>query len=337
MNKILIQMSNLVLYFIFPVILVLYGVFSFTNSIQTGGRGIFYLLSTNNNQSKIDRVGKMMLRGNIAKGEFVSQYNNLGTVFVRFDNKGRDSIDVVIFRIRESGAENWIYSAKYNTDQFQPHELFPFGFPVINDSQGKTYQFEIESQNGEEITGIVIDSEKPVISTKYVFTKEYIYKNINNLTWFLIHKVWNIVADTYLVALFLSSFLPFLLYSIFVYFGRNNYLIFLGICFFTSILEIIVFKDYLMKDSLPVILLWFLTILKFKIDGKVVLVFSIMLLTITSLLSLLNLQNYAEKAAIWSFVLFVISTIVHFLSSNSRKNKKVTVEMLISDLSSRRK
>jgi len=56
----------------------------------------------------------------------------------------------IIFRLKEKGGEDWLYENSYFFDQTAPVHLYPFGFPVIENSKNKTYLVEVEGQ--KEIT-----------------------------------------------------------------------------------------------------------------------------------------------------------------------------------------
>ena len=60
--------------------------------------------------------------------------NELGVVWIRFNTFGRINSDILTFKIREKGQNNWYYENLYRVDQFQDGKLFPFGFPPREDA-----------------------------------------------------------------------------------------------------------------------------------------------------------------------------------------------------------
>ena len=151
------KMRPTVQYILLPILLVAYALWNLYFHLHSTTFGLLTLdvqgEFTNYDSTKFEELH----RGDIISGNFHSLYNNLGLVSVRFFNNNRDSDDTLLFRIKELGHEGWYYEAKYKTDQFQPHELFPFGFPPITDSDNKYYVFEIESLRGATGSGILID------------------------------------------------------------------------------------------------------------------------------------------------------------------------------------
>ena len=105
------------------------------------------IIETNKFQNKED---KELFKGDKLSAKFKSDYNNLGIISVLFNTHGRINDDYLLFSIKEVGSDKWYYSNKYKVDQFQDYQYFPFGFPELSNSKGKTYQIEIESLNGTE-------------------------------------------------------------------------------------------------------------------------------------------------------------------------------------------
>jgi hypothetical protein len=96
---------------------------------------------------------------NIQAGEkieqsFVSPTDSFGIVTVNFILPKRDSKIKVNFKIKEKGQDNWIFegtSAVHSLDFYHDNGIpFPFGFPTIENTEGKEYLFQVEPE--EEIT-----------------------------------------------------------------------------------------------------------------------------------------------------------------------------------------
>lgn len=108
-----------------------------------------------------------LLAGKKINFEIATPHDGLGIIAIRFQTFGRINDDVISFRIKPMGASVWIYESNYKTDQFQDHELFPFGFPLQPDSRGKTYAIELESLSGSEGNHVSVDRINPIIVSKY--------------------------------------------------------------------------------------------------------------------------------------------------------------------------
>lgn len=161
-----------------------------------------------------------LLEGNSIIGEFKSNYDNLGTVSVKFNVYNRINTDFLQFRIREKGNENWYYTAKYKVDQFQNNKYFPFGFPEITDSKNKIYEFEILSLEGVEGNMVSIDSINNQFLVKNSFPKKFLFENKNYIPVFIFNKTISYFNHInffgYLTIIFESTVLFSLVYLFFI-------------------------------------------------------------------------------------------------------------------------
>ncbi|MBP8591207.1 hypothetical protein KBI33_01910 [Candidatus Shapirobacteria bacterium] len=85
----------------------------------------------------------------------------------------------IVFRIKEKGADEWFYENPYYFEQAAPAALFPFGFPVIEDSEGKTYVVELEGRQkiapGEKNLYLFLSADKrghPYLYSRYVYRRD---------------------------------------------------------------------------------------------------------------------------------------------------------------------
>jgi hypothetical protein len=133
--------------------------------------------------------GKPLYKNQKISGEFVSTEDNLGIVLVRFFNFNRANSGEVSFKIKEKSAKKWHIKNKYNVDQFQPNEYFTFGFPIIADSRGKTYQFEITSIDGKKGDVISLSENKSPFAAVYNFSGHQLKSDIGVLARFICKKL----------------------------------------------------------------------------------------------------------------------------------------------------
>src|SRR5581483_7137115 len=122
-------------------------------------------------------------------GEFKSKENNLGIVAIKFDKKYKSQNGLVTFKIKEKGKNDWYYENTYNAKEFEGYDFFPFGFPIISGSKNKYYSIELVSKNGNETDAVGINIEKPVVISKYQFTKSELFGNKELLLTFSIKKL----------------------------------------------------------------------------------------------------------------------------------------------------
>lgn len=143
----------------------------------------------------IPREGEL-LAGDKVIGEFKSEDNFLGIVEIRFLTYGKISSDSYTFRIKEKSDKEWYYSNVYKAKEFGGYPLFPFGFPIITNSKGKIYYFELESLSGRSRNAVGISAIEPVILVKDAFNRTYLLDHKEELALFLFKKIKEIVQET---------------------------------------------------------------------------------------------------------------------------------------------
>lgn len=137
--------------------------------------GNFFNIQTAITRSQLQFPLSKIHAGNIVRGTFIAKYNNLGIISVRFTTHFRINEDSLIFRIKNQNSSTWFYQNTYKTDQFQPNQLFPFGFPPFKDSKGKAYVFELESVSGSEDDSVSINTDFPIAMALYSSDKHYYF------------------------------------------------------------------------------------------------------------------------------------------------------------------
>jgi hypothetical protein len=179
---------------LFSAWLILTAIYIYSSSdlliVQTNlGQEAFSVANKTMNKAAYSNVSSgELLKGQKLQGTFTANDNYLGQVSVRFYNFDRINPDSVIFRIKEQGQNNWYYQGTYKTDQFQPDMLFPFGFPVINNSKGKTYSFEVESLNGLPEHSIGISTVAPLGATLYQYPKKLLLSSPRTFVKFFVNN-----------------------------------------------------------------------------------------------------------------------------------------------------
>ncbi len=165
-----------------------------------------------------------LLAGNSVKNTFIAEYDNLGTLAFRFDNHHRLNSDWVWFRFKEVGEPDWYYEEKYNTDQFNPDYYFTIGFPVIRNSSGKNYEFELESISGTAENSISLHQDYSFYLAKYSFPKSFLLENRELIIPFIKNKLssfLNYLAPSDIIKITLTSALPCIIWMLFFKLGRR--------------------------------------------------------------------------------------------------------------------
>jgi FkbM family methyltransferase len=283
-----------------------------------------------------DSAQKELLKGDIVSGTFISKYPNLGSVSLRFHNSGRINSDSVSFRFRPIGYSGWYYQSEHKTDQFQPHKLFPFGFPKIKNSQRQTYYFEIESVNGSPNDAILLEGNKfPNIVLRHKFKGV----PLDNLTWavpYLSSIVFQIVSSPGLVIKLVNNFTGFfifyLLYKLIPHLmfqeKKSIKAQFLLLVIILYTLMDISFTSTLNEKTLVIgSFFWLIIIIFEKSLARISILFSFILFSLLSFQSVFG-PSSTEQVASWAIILLLISIIQQIILYPRSNKTKDTSERI---------
>jgi hypothetical protein len=249
-----------------------------------------------------------LLPDNKVSSDFVSKYNNLGIIAIRFNTFSRINNDTLTFRLKEKGQSDWYYQNNYKTDQFQDQELFPFGFPIISDSKNKTYIFEIQSQHGKADDAVAISQIQPILVSKYTFTINELFHQKRFLLSFIFNKTINILSDVNITSYSFSFLLPlyyFLIFSIF----RKNKVILSGSIFLICLIQIIFISKNYDLLLISTLLAWLININLNHLKSQTTTQVSLIFFTVAVSLFTLRIDFQGEKAIVWSYLFLIISII----------------------------
>lgn len=265
---------------------------------------------TKENFKKFD--DSAILAGEKESAQFRAQNDYLGIVAVRFNTFSKINDDYLLFRIKEKGSNKWYYVNKYKVDQFQNSQLFPFGFPVISDSMGKTYVFEIESLHGESKNAVAISSIEPVFVTKYQYPRTEILGNFNKVLFFFKTKLINSISNKdFLISsiIYLLPLVTYILYQLYFqkYLSSRYYLVLIPVFLLTL-------ESFLVNNTndLLVIILTLLTatvFLSYKIESSVTLSFVLLFLIAAPFMFFIGEKQIAENLSMWAYMLLWIGLI----------------------------
>lgn len=165
--------------------------------------------------------GDELIPGNTIHGEFIARENNLGALGIKVTTFNRINNSAIAFRLREKGKIDWYCYNTYFTDRFPNDEYYPFGFPVINDSFGKTYEFELLAGSGESGNAIGIRKNTNAFVSRYTFNKQKIVSNNKILISFLEKKSVNLITNVNYLLFLAIFFVPLVLYFLVVVGWKN--------------------------------------------------------------------------------------------------------------------
>lgn len=312
------KIGQLFFRYLFPLILFVIGGYSLLNYLKAGEFGATNLDVRTLDQIVASRSGEL-LKGDKVWGTFHSKYTNLGIISLRFNNQNRDSKDTLVFRLKEQGQDRWYYEAKYETDQFLPHQHFPFGFPVIANSDGKDYEFQLESLRGATGSGIFLDYQTPpVFTAKSFFLKADMLSDRRLFIYFFTNKLVNLFGDPEIRLNTFFFFLPLLLYLVFLLTKglSYQYLTLIALSFsFYDVFWLTKSYDFLF---ISLLFFWALIARRFRFESRISALFALGFLALTPVMLLFGYQAYAEKTAVWAY-LFLCITVVQQVYETKHK------------------
>lgn len=176
----------------------------------------FTILSYNHGKENIAQVSyDKLTKGKKIKGSFKAEDNNLGIVAVRFAYAQRVPYrfeDNFAFRIKEQNAKMWYYQNTYRAGIIYDVPFFPFGFPQIENSKGKYYQFEIESLKGNAQNALSLSQREPILATKYQVSKAALLQDKGQFALFISKKFLNNFNSFDGIFISIVFLLPFVFY-----------------------------------------------------------------------------------------------------------------------------
>lgn len=254
-------------------------------------------------------TGTEVIRGSILHQDIKASYDNLGIIAVRFQTFSRINDDVLTFRLKEKNNPNIIYSAKYKTDQFQDRQFFPFGFPLIQNSKNRTYEFEIESSTGSVEEHVSIDKLKPVVLTKYQYPLRELNPTSPALYSFIVTKVHNFFSNDALIFPLIYYFLPFTYFILHLIVAKFKK----GFRYSLILLPLIVIVSELTASLPPppswqitIALFWIIYILINKLDFKINIAIACCFIPLIIHQLIEENPGSAETFAYWLFVFLSI-------------------------------
>lgn len=261
-------------------------------------------------------------KSDIYRQEITAAHDNLGQIAVRFQTHLRINDDELIFRIRSSDSKNWDYTSTIKTDQFQPDQLFPFGFPIYPDSKNQTYIWEIESVRGDQQNFVSISKTKPVIVSRYQFSKTEMAQDEKKLAVFIINKFLNVIQDP-------DSLLNLILWGspLFIFLiatsTKKIYKNFLFVAIIPFTILIIDSLYVTTNHDLVTLLLfcfWLAIFFHYRPPRTYLVGLSLFSLVLSLILNLLGNDKQSGKSFIW-FLLFLLLFIINDSRQNFRHPK----------------
>lgn len=297
-----------------------------------------YYKDQNNNFSN-----EWLLKGKKISAAFVAKEDNLGIVELRLGNVPTvdyEVEDVITFKLKEKGDKAWLYENTYKSGAMDSNSFYPFGFEPIKDSKGKTYVFEIQSQNGTASNAIRTGRSNLAYFSKYKFTKDEVFSNNTDLLEFVYKKIFTFFTN--IDALLSSSvfLLPFSFYIAWKSFGKKgpsrNALFsssrskikgrVIERNLFTIIVLVLIFADIFFSEGLTngfmlgLLGLWIINIYLTGVTSKVTFTLAFIIITLSVISIYFHWSIFIDKSSAFGYFLIVIG----FVQSMVEIRKKPT-------------
>ena len=306
-----IKVNKYISFFVIPVSLL---IFWWISSLILNNKISFSTL-VYQESAKIEQTntGKL-LRGNTISGEFIAKDNHLGILilnfkdFVKPDYRGED---VLSFKLKERGAKNWYVVNNYRSGLMEHQLQFPFGFPQIEYSKDKAYQFEIKSLLGNNSNSVEL-SNKDSVLTAYQYPRQEITGSKSRIITFIFKKSINsLINFDFLLSsvLYLLPFLLYILWEILIKKLEVGKQIFSVIVLLLILMDIFLLKEFYLGVFILLILLWLISIKFYKFESSVSFFLSGILIIFWILLILVDKERYFNKLNIWVFVFLLLGVI----------------------------
>jgi hypothetical protein len=166
-----------------------------------------------------------LVRGEVLRGEVVAAYNNFGTLRLRVRTYNRVNFNRIHFLLREKGDSDWEVQNTYIVDRFVDKLLYGFGFPPIPDSKGKTYEFELSTEDGTPDNSIGFYGGYHPLASQYVFERDTLLADPQMLIFFLRAKSLSFINDPYFILYYGMFLIPAFLFPSLM-FTKKKYVLF---------------------------------------------------------------------------------------------------------------
>ncbi len=255
-----------------------------------------------------------LLKGNKILGEFISKDNHLGIIilnlkdFVKPDYRGED---VLSFKLKEKGDRDWFVVNNYRSGLMEHQLQFPFGFPQIENSKGKIYQFEITSLYGNDTNAIELSNSK-YINTAYQYSRKEIAGSKLRLVSFIFKKTINSLSNLDFLLSSILYLLPFCAYLIWeIQLKRVKVVrqIFSVVVLLLILVDIFFLQEIYLGLLIFLILSWLVSIKLNNLESSVSFFLAGFLIIIWLVFMLINNQSFYNKLNIWVFAFLLLGVI----------------------------
>lgn len=327
------KINKIITFLIIPLVLI--GVWVTLSILFTSEFSLSSLTYPHSSSDVLQTPEGKLLKGKKITGEFTAKDNNIGIIilrfksFVRYDYAGED---VLVFKIKEKGQKDWSFISVYKAGILENKLNFPFGFPIISNSQGKMYEFEIESQNGNEKNAIELNTNTPTFSTVYLYPKEEITASKKRMLAFGLKKTYTSFTNPDFLLQSSIFLIPLALYCVFMVY-RSKYKApekFVAISVLTLIfLDIFFIKETYTGMWIIFFISWIVASRMCKLSSSVTFALGIGCIFFWIVLLAFDMPEIEKKINLWAYTFLAIGVVQAALEEKNTKKKYITLKEFV--------
>lgn len=325
---------NKILIFLFPFLFLILGIVA---SFLFNGISFSTVSHVESKSTIIKNPLRIFVKGDKVEGKFTAIEPHLGIIELRFDKYSGVNYtgdDRLMFRVKEDGSNNWYYQNVYPLDEFEKSFTLTFGFPIIDDSLGKQYDFEIESLDGNGINSVQISQREPVVQSVYQFPKNEILSP-HFLTHFLYIKTVFSLNNLDFIFSSVLYFIPFLFYLLWLL-VRNRINVVKRFLAYLSVLFIFLDCFLIPGNHTGIILffigVWIFVVIIYKLESSVTYLFALLFYVIVMFLILFKISLGQEKLQVYIYGFFVLGIVQSLYEFRFKKIKLIDYQHFLKDI-----
>ena len=268
-----------------------------------------------------------LYKGDLIYGEFIAHEDNLGAIAVPVTTFNRINNDIIVFQLKEKGSKDWYCFNKYFTDRFPDNEPYPFGFPVIKNSKGKIYEFEIYSVNGIPNNAIGFLKNRQYFFSRYTFDRHTVIQSKKSILQFALTKSENLFLNINYLAYLMVFLVPAVLYLVEILFRNTMERMvlmrtILPHIMIATMVVVYVIQPVLMQSDIVIFLalMTYIVAQRFRISSSHIFGIALVLLFLSPLWLLTHMEEVASRSAIITFFYTIVGLLL--LYNESRAGQK---------------
>lgn len=248
----------------------------------------------------------------------------MGTVIVYF-NQHDSSKGSVMFTLTEQTTDRIIYQNKYAIHDLVYRDSFPFGFPPIEQSQSKSYQFSIVPDDPDYIQVPSLSNNHYPYEILYQFNRRTLFQNPENVSFFINRKLTQYAFQMlysrnalfyispvilYYLGLFMRAQYKNIVKQLLIYqkplnLAHPSLLVMISIVFVSSFL----FTEYHPGFFALMSMFWILLSGYYRLQAESHFFLALALLLLSPLFLLSDMAAAASNIASWSFIFIFIGAL----------------------------